>query len=634
MKKRMTGRVYAIVALLLLVATVLTGCGGCGGSKVTLTANTVTAESIVVVQTEFNDATKTEQNPNGVGLDAFKAGLSDTQLNQIAQMLATAYSKGVNSQELIVAAYRGHNLLNPNPELDVNLVYEPDLKAAADAITKANNAVPDDQKVKAVDYGGNLNKTDLRVLVNSLKSNVDLSNEGGFVDKLLSAIGGFVNWLTRTIGFGSYIVGICIFAIIIEACMLPFSIKQQKNSIKQASLRPKEMAIRNKYKNRNDQASVQKMQQEIQEFYQRENFSPYSGCMPLLIQMPIIMALYYIVIDPFHYVLGQASSLSAALGTYFTTSRAAGGFGGVLQQAGNGTIEILSKLRDNSIEIFEGLKSFEFFGNGSQVYDAVASIKDGIPNFNIAGINFGMIPSFNDFGWLLLVPVLTFAVYFLSSKITRKLMNTQPKATSEIERKQMACSNVMMDVMMPAMSTYFTFVVPAIVGVYWIFRCLLNMLKQFIIARIMPLPVFTEEDYKAAAREMAGKRPVVKKSNNVGKVRSLHHIDDEDFEDTRERALARKAAIEEREREEQAARAEKSSAMSAPLKKADKKDQKPEEIKAEPKAEEPKAEEPKVEETKAEEIMNNETKPEEANVEATEAPIESTTETNEKTDEE
>ena len=91
----------------------------------------------------------------------------------------------------------------------------------------------------------------------------------------------------------------------------------------------------------------------------------------------------------------------------------------------------------------------------------------------------------------------------------------------------------------------------------------------------MPLPTFTEEDYKAAAREMAGKR-IVKKSENVGKVRSLHHIDDEDFEDTRERALARKAAIEEREREEQQKKAEKSPFGAAPMK-LDRKNSKKEE---------------------------------------------------------
>jgi hypothetical protein len=97
------------------------------------------------------------------------------------------------------------------------------------------------------------------------------------------------------------------------------------------------------------------------------------------------------------------------------------------------------------------------------------------------------------------------------------------------------------------------------------------LLKSFIIAKIMPLPKFTEEDYKKAEREMAGKR-VVKKSNNVGKVRSLHHIDDEDFDDTRERALARKAAIEEREREAQEEKAKNTPFTAVPMKETRKKD--------------------------------------------------------------
>ena len=67
------------------------------------------------------------------------------------------------------------------------------------------------------------------------------------------------------------------------------------------------MAIRNKYKGRDDQVTRQKMQQEIQEFYQKENFNPASGCLPLLIQLPIIMALYSIVINPLKYVVGFTS---------------------------------------------------------------------------------------------------------------------------------------------------------------------------------------------------------------------------------------------------------------------------------------------------------------------------------------
>ena len=119
----------------------------------------------------------------------------------------------------------------------------------------------------------------------------------------------------------------------------------------------------------------------------------------------------------------------------------------------------------------------------------------------------------------------------------------------------------MMDVTMPAMSAFFTMAVPAVIGVYWAFRSWIGLLKSFIMSRIMPLPQFTEEDYKAAEREMAGKTKKkinkTKSSGEVRAVRSLHYIDDEDFEDTRERGLARKAAIEEKEKQEKAEAAEK-----------------------------------------------------------------------------
>lgn len=558
-------RFGALVAILLLVATVLTGCGGCGGNKPVLNVDTVDAGDI----TYAVEQSKTTENPEGIA-----ATLSDSEFNNLLTMLKAAYAEGVDVHEYLVAAYRGHNMLNPNAELDATKTYTPDTKAAYDAIMKANSSVKEKTTVTDVKIS-QMTETDLLVLVNAMQYTALAEEKAGFFDPILQAVGKALSWLTNTLGGGYYIIGICIFAIIIEICMLPFAIKQQKNSIKQAKLRPKEMAIRNKYKNRNDQASMQKMQQEIQEFYQKENFSPYSGCLQLVLQMPIIMALYYIVIDPLHYVLGKASALSTALATYYTTSVAAGGMGGTLTQGSgsNNTIEILSVLKNKGIEAFEGLKEFAFFKDGGNVFAELDGIIGNVPKFNVGNLNLGEIPSFTNFSILLLVPVLTFAIYFVSSKLTRKLMNTQPQANSEIERRQMACSNVMMDVMMPALSASFTFMVPALVGIYWIFRCMLNMLKQFIMAKAMPLPVFTEEDYKAAAKEMAGKRPV-KKSSNVGKVRSLHHIDDEDFDDTRERALARKAAIEEREREEQAQKAEQAEKMplaAAPIKKDNKK---------------------------------------------------------------
>ena len=511
-----------VVTLLLLVAVLFVGCASNKNQK-KLTVNTIAATE---------------------GVNELKAD----QLKQIADMLASVCTTDYDTQEMLVAASRGYDMTVEGfndaagefPDVGVNL------EAARNVITQANAKASDANKV-TFDYGA-LNEADVETIVNSFKVTVDTAAKGNFFDTLLTGIGAVLRWLTNTLGFGNYLVGICVFAIIIEILMLPFAIKQQKNSIRQATLRPKEMAIRNKYKGRNDQATMQKMQQEIQEFYQRENFSPYSGCLPLLVQLPIIMALYYIVIDPLHYVMGQASGTSAALASYYPAARAAGGMGATVTQA-NGTIAILAELKAQGGAMLEGLKSFEFFGNGEAVFSSVNAIMDKIPNFNIGPINFGLNPRFGEPYILLLVPVLTFVTYFLTSKLNRKFM-AQPVTNGGVEDKQVACSNTMMDVSMPLMSTFFTFMVPALIGVYWMFRSLVGLLKQFIMSRIMPLPKFTEEDYKQAAKEMAGKQRPVKKSENAGKVRSLHHIDDEDFEDTRERALARKAAIEERERRE------------------------------------------------------------------------------------
>ena len=94
---------------------------------------------------------------------------------------------------------------------------------------------------------------------------------------------------------GSYLLALFIFALLVKLILLPFGIKQQKNSIKQAHVRPKEMAIRNKYKGRNDQRTQQKMNNEIMELYQQEGYNPASGCLPLLIQLPIILLLYKVL---------------------------------------------------------------------------------------------------------------------------------------------------------------------------------------------------------------------------------------------------------------------------------------------------------------------------------------------------
>lgn len=364
------------------------------------------------------------------------------------------------------------------------------------------------------------------------ENEAQLDTDKGFLDTVLSWVGTLLNWITVIMPANSYILALFVFAIIIELIMLPFSIKQRKNTLKQAMLRPKEMAIRNRYKGRTDQATQQKVSQEIQELYQKENYNMMGGCLPLLIQLPIIMALYYVVIDPIKYVFGMVGDFTNVVYSYMTTATADGGLG-LSIKASNGTIELLSKMRDQGIEAFEGIKTF--CANGDAVYEKVAEILEHVPNFNIGPINLGYVPTLSTsleeswMYWLWLVPVLTFVVYFFSMKINRKFMAQPMQNTDD---KAAACSNNMMDFMMPIMSVFITFGVPAAVGVYWIFKSIIGVGKEFIMSKAMPLPVFTEEDYKAAEREYNGKHPKkIEKSANAGKVRSLHHIDDEDYDE-------------------------------------------------------------------------------------------------------
>lgn len=375
------------------------------------------------------------------------------------------------------------------------------------------------------------------------------------IDKLLCWIGQFLGWLDKLTG--SYTLALFLFAVVVELLLLPVAIKQQKNSINQARLRPKEMAIRKKYAGRNDQATQQKVAQEIQEMYQKENFSPFAGCLPLLLQMPVILALYQVVINPLHYVMGVSTSVITALKSFVTTAVSEGGLGLELSARSNSTIGLIDIIRNNWSEISSGISDFVAGGeHGVTGADALAelgaAVDKGLPDFSLFGINLGDIPDIKTPSWLWLVPALTFAVYFLSMKLTRKF-TYQPTTGTE---QQTGCSNTVMDITMPLMSVYFTFVVPAAIGVYWIFKSILGTVKQFVISRTMPMPVFTEEDYKAAEREYAGKSPTKEKRKldldaHRGDPRSLFHIDDEDYSpnaddemfDTERRVAAEKTGV-------------------------------------------------------------------------------------------
>ena len=358
-------------------------------------------------------------------------------------------------------------------------------------------------------------------------------------DWIFGLIGSFLGWLDSLTG--NYVWALFIFAIIVEILLLPFAIKQQQNSIKQAKLRPKEMAIRNKYKGRNDRATQMKVSEEIQAMYQKENYSPFAGCLQAFIQMPVILVLYQVVINPLQHVLHVSKNAITAMQTYVTAAVEEGGLG-LTVNSQRGTIELISIIKEKGIEFFSGLvgyvdsvgsvKGFEI--TGQEAYDAFAAVVDKMPDFTVFGLNLAETPSLDNPGLLWLIPVITFAAYFCSMKITRKF-SYQPTTGNPEQDAQTGCSNKTMDIMMPMMSVWISFMVPAAIGVYWIFKSIIGIAKQIVMSKVMPLPVMTEEELKAAEKEYGGKPEKKHQKGNVDvdstkyNSKSLFHQDDEDY---------------------------------------------------------------------------------------------------------
>ena len=342
------------------------------------------------------------------------------------------------------------------------------------------------------------------------------------LDIINKPMGYILRFLNDIVG-NQYILALLLFAVLVEIILIPFGIIQQKNSIKQAKLRPKEEAIRKRYKGRDDATSKQKLSQEINEMYQKEGYNPMGGCLPLLIQFPIIIALYNIVLNPLKYICGLSNDAIKNAVSVVNSHLSEEATKFLADDVTKRNIDFMAAIKNiiakEGIKPFEGIEGF---------VEHISSVED-IPSLTVFGgaVDLAATPAFTNFNWLLLIPVLTFVSYFFSMRVSRKLMY-QPAQNDAA----MGCSNKIMDYAMPLMSVFITFGVPAALGVYWIFKCVIGMIKQVIIHLFMPIPKMTDDQLLAAEKEYAAKAPKTTEREPSGKKpRSLHYIDEDDYED-------------------------------------------------------------------------------------------------------
>ncbi len=306
------------------------------------------------------------------------------------------------------------------------------------------------------------------------------------------------------------------FSLLIQIILFPLGIKQQKNSQKQARLRPKELAIRKKYAGRNDRETQMKMQEEIQKLYQEESFSPFGGCLPLLIQFPILIALFWVIQRPLSYISGMDEALILELKTAVEGISAsfAKDFASVTQ-----------------LSQFEIPLIREIVANFDAVTQAKPEILEYvIPNFNVFGgfIDLSMTPwnAFDGTYQLLIIPVITFLSAYFGQVLTRKFTYQSP------ETAEANASMKLMNIMMPLFSAYLSFRWPAVMGLYWTYRSILSFIQQFLLSKMFPIPVLTEKELKEAEKAYAAqnKAKPYKASENVGR-KSLIFDDDDDVQE-------------------------------------------------------------------------------------------------------
>ena len=304
------------------------------------------------------------------------------------------------------------------------------------------------------------------------------------------------------------VLSIVIITIIIYMCLLPLTIKQQKFSKLSQKMQPEMQAIQAKYKNKKDQASMMAMQEETQLLYQKYGISPMGSCVQMLIQMPILFALYRVfynipaylsgvkgsftgLVDSIQQTSGYQNTLvslmekynvvtSSGLNASNAASKLADASGDTLS---NYIIDILYKLPSKG---WDALMDGKFFDG---IQSAVEKTHDALLHFNyFLGLNISDTPwyiiksNFTDKPdkWLLfvilalLIPVLSYLTQMLNIKL-------MPQATNGND--QVANQMKMMNLMMPLMSLFICFTVPVGLGIYWICSALVRGIQQFFVNR-------------------------------------------------------------------------------------------------------------------------------------------------------
>ncbi len=256
-----------------------------------------------------------------------------------------------------------------------------------------------------------------------------------------------LGWLLKMIYLlvDNYGIAIILFTLVTKFLLFPLTLKQQKTMAQTALIKPKLDALQKQYGDNREKFSEESMK-----LYKKYNVSPFSGCLPMLIQFPIIIALYYVIKEPLTYIWGQTAEAVAQLCAQY---------GIEVVKNGIHEIELTAKL--------------------------AAEGKEFAINYGLFGLDLSKTPTLKQFDWIWLIPALSGLTTWLSGKLmnvgqTKKEEKTNKRPPRPGEKDPQATTNTMMNIM-PFMTVWFAFMLPAGVGLYWIASNVFQMAQQFVL---------------------------------------------------------------------------------------------------------------------------------------------------------
>lgn len=323
--------------------------------------------------------------------------------------------------------------------------------------------------------------------------------------KILGPIAKFLGWIMDGIYismdhlFGIQNIGlsIIILTLIIYGCLFPLTYKQQKFSKLSMKMQPELQAVQAKYKGKKDTVSMQKMQEETSRVYEKYGVSPTGSCVQMLIQMPILFALYRVFYNVPAYVgsvkslfndsvagIMSTSGFAEKMTKFTTDNKITGPFDFANKDHTVASNYIVDALYKMSSDGWTSIK--HVFTNMDSVFDATQKSMNHVNNF--LGLNIGdtpwhiLITNFKAGVYLMVLGALIIPIAsYLSQVLNIKLMPTAATAGND----QMAQQMKMMNTMMPLFSFFMCFTVPVGLGIYWIAGAVVRSIQQYFLNRHM-----------------------------------------------------------------------------------------------------------------------------------------------------